>query len=104
LAPALWEAELANVIWMAIRSGLIAPDEGRLRLQLAEGLAIRSVAVSSLWQGALARAVTAGLAVYDTLFVELALRENLSLATFDSKVLKAFPRVAKRPSELLLRK
>jgi len=41
------------------------------------------------------------MAVYDTLFVELASRERLSLATFDSKVLAAFPEIAKRPGALL---
>jgi predicted nucleic acid-binding protein len=38
------------------------------------------------------RAISSGLAVYDTLFVEVAVRENLSLATFDTKMLAAFPR------------
>jgi hypothetical protein len=35
------------------------------------------------------------------LFVELASRERLSLATFDSKVLAAFPDIAKRPGALV---
>jgi predicted nucleic acid-binding protein len=39
-------------------------------------------------------------AVYDTLFVELARRENLPLATFDAKVIAAFPDVAVRPKVL----
>jgi predicted nucleic acid-binding protein len=36
-------------------------------------------------------------AVYDTLFVELAVREHLPLATFDAALLKAFPNIAVRP-------
>jgi predicted nucleic acid-binding protein len=40
-------------------------------------------------------------AVYDTLFVELASRERLPLATFDGRVLSAFPEIAKRPGELV---
>jgi predicted nucleic acid-binding protein len=40
-------------------------------------------------------------AVYDTLFVELAVRERKRLVTFDAKLLAAFPDVAVRPSEVI---
>jgi len=101
LAPALWEAELANVVWMAIRQGVMTPEEGPRRLALATRLGIHSVPSRTLWQGALVRAVSSGVAVYDTLFVELAVREKLPLATFDRKVLKRFPEVASRPGDLI---
>jgi predicted nucleic acid-binding protein len=100
LAPAVWEAELANVIWMAIRADVIPANEGHKRLVFAAKLGIQSVPSKTLWQGALERAVQSGVAVYDTLFVELATRENLPLATFDAKVLTAFPEVAVRPRVL----
>ncbi len=101
IAPALWEAELANVVWMAIRQGVIPPEEGPKRLAWATRLGIHSVPSRTLWQGALARAVNSRVAVYDTLFVELAVREGLPLATFDRKILKAFPDVASRPGTLM---
>jgi predicted nucleic acid-binding protein len=100
LAPAVWEAELANVIWMAIRANVILAEDGRKRLGLAAKLGIQSVPNKTLWHGALERAVQSGVAVYDTLFVELASRENLPLATFDAKLLAAFPDVAVRPKVL----
>jgi predicted nucleic acid-binding protein len=100
IAPALWEAELVNVVWMAIRSGILPADEGSRRLDVAAHLGIHSVPTKTLWHGALVRAVQSGLAIYDTLFVELAIRERLPLATFDAKVLEAFPEIAKRPGEL----
>jgi predicted nucleic acid-binding protein len=100
LAPAVWEAELANVIWMAVRSQVLLAEDGRKRLSLAAKLGIQSVPSKTLWHGALERAVQSGVAVYDTLFVELASRENLPLATFDAKVLAAFPDVAVRPRVL----
>ncbi len=103
LAPALWEAELANVLWMAIRQGVMPPEEGPKRLALANRLRIHSVPSRTLWNGALVRAVRSGVAVYDTLFVELAVRERLPLATFDRQVLKAFPDVASRPGTLMAR-
>jgi predicted nucleic acid-binding protein len=101
IAPALWEAELANVVWMAIRKGIVPARDGPRRLDLAGRLGIRSVPSRTLWQGALSCAVESGLAAYDTLFVELARRERLVLATFDSKILTAFPTIAKRPRVLL---
>ena len=100
LAPALWEAELANVIWMAVRADVIQAEDGRKRLSLAAKMGIQSVPSKALWHGALERAVQSGVAVYDTLFVELAKRENLPLATFDTKVLAAFPDIAVRPKVL----
>ena len=72
LAPALWEAELANVVWMAVRSGILSADEGSKRLDVAARLGIHSVPSKTLWQGAFLRSVESGVAVYDTLFVELA--------------------------------
>lgn len=101
LAPASWEAEITNVLWMAVRMGVINLPDALDKLRLADSLGVNSEPVSNLWEGALARAVSSGLAAYDTVFVELAVREGTRLATFDEKVLKAFPRVAKRPRALL---
>lgn len=101
VAPALWEAELANVVWMAVRTGVLPADEGPKRLDWAARLGIHSVSSKTLWQGALYRSIESGVAVYDTLFVELAGRNHLPLATFDRKMLTAFPGIAKRPGDLL---
>ncbi len=100
MAPGVWEAELANVVWMAVRQGVMPLDEGGRRLTAAARLRIRSVSNQSLWHGALVRGVRAGVAVYDALFVELAVREALPLATFDRGILAAFPNVAYRPRAL----
>ena len=99
-APAHWEAELANAVWMAVRAGVLPTEEGHQKLDLAARLGIESVPSRSLWQPAFTRALSSGAAVYDTLFVELAVRRNLSLATFDKNILKKFPEIAKRPSSL----
>ena len=100
VAPAHWEAELTNVMWMAIRAGVLPAGEGPTRLGLARRLGIDSVATTTLCQGALLRAVKASLSVYDTLFVELAVRIACPLLTFDKSVLRAFPDIARRPREL----
>ena len=100
IAPALWEAELANVVWMAARAKVLPAADALRRLSLAAALGIESVSSKTLWYGALAKAVSSGVAVYDTLFVELAVREDVPLATFDARLLKAFPDIARRPSAL----
>lgn len=100
LAPSLWEAELANVIWMAARARVITAQEAPARLALAARLGVRSVPVRTLWHGALVRSLQSNVAVYDTLFVELAEREGVLLATFDRRLRQAFPKLARRPGEL----
>lgn len=96
-APVHWEAELANAIWMAVRSGTLPREEGHQKLDMASRLGIQTVSIRSLWQPALTRALNAGVAVYDTLFVELAAQRDLKLATFDTELLKKFPEIAHRP-------
>jgi predicted nucleic acid-binding protein len=100
LAPGLWEAEIANVIWMAARAKVIAADDASAKLSLAARLGVHSINHRTLWHGALARSLGTGVAVYDTLFVELADRERVPLVTFDEKVLKTYPEIAKRPRDL----
>ena len=100
MAPASWQPEIANVLWMAARHGALSAAEARSRLRLAGRLGIRAVPVTSLWEGALARALATGVAAYDTLFVELAVRRRLPLATFDRQLHRAFANVAARPQDL----
>ncbi len=97
-APALWEAELANVLWMATRHNVLTLEDAGNRLTLADGLGMHVVPNRTLWQGALVRAHQSKVAVYDTLFVELAVRQQLPLATFDAALLRAFPDIAVRPA------
>ncbi len=99
-APALWEAEVSNVLWMAARAGVIDKRSALRRLAMAARLGIRSVPTRRLWRGALARAMNSSVAAYDTLFVELAVRERKPLVTFDPKLLAVFPDLALRPNAL----
>jgi predicted nucleic acid-binding protein len=100
LAPSHWEAELANVVWMAVRHGALSAEQAPVRLGQARRCGIDSVATSTLCQAALLRALASDVAVYDTLFVELAVRSRCPLVTFDKAVLRAFPDVAIRPRDL----
>jgi predicted nucleic acid-binding protein len=100
-APVHWEAELANAIWMAVRSGTLPREEGHQKLDMAARLGVQPVSIRSLWQPALTRALDSAVALYDTLFVELAAQRNLKLATFDTQLLKKFPEIAQRPRYFL---
>lgn len=100
IAPALWEAELTKIIWMSVRGGVLSKKDAPAKLRLAGRLGIHSVSVRKLWQGALQRALESGAAAYDTVCIELAHREQLSLATFDNKPLKTYPDIGRRPKDL----
>lgn len=100
-APASWQAEILNVLWMAVRTKVISSDESLRKLRSAARLGIHAVPVRQLWRGSLIRAVQSGLSPYDILFVELAVRRKIKLATFDSQLLRAFPDVAMRPSAIV---
>ena len=97
-APTHWEAELANAVWMAVRAGVLPTDEGHQKLDLAARLGIESVASRSLWQPALTRALSSDAAVYDTLFVELAVQRSLPLATFERMSSRSFRRLHTGPA------
>ena len=100
MAPAHWEAELTNVVWMAVRAGVLEASDAPGRVGLARRIGIESIAVATLCQGALLRSIASGLPAYDTLFIELAVRAACPLVTFDKALLKAFPGIAIRPREL----
>lgn len=99
-APAVWEAEIANVLWKACRRGILDEATALERLVVAGRLGIHSVPSRRLWRGALLKALHTGVAAYDALFVELAEREDCSLITFDAALLRAFPGRALRPAEV----
>ena len=99
-APASWQAEILSVLWMAVRTKVITSDESLTKLQAAARLGIQAIPVRQLWRGALIRSIRSGISPYDILFVELAIRTRMKLATFDAQLLRTFPDVAKRPSAI----
>jgi len=99
-APASWEIEFTNTVWLSVKAGVLDPEEALERLRLAAQLRITSVPVSELWQGSLSRAINSNHPAYDTVFVELAARLRCPLATFDRRVLAKFREIAVRPAAL----
>ena len=99
-APASWQAEILSVIWMASRTNVITPAESVTKLRAAARLGIQAVPIRQLWRGALIRSIHSAISPYDVLFVELAIRRQVRLATFDAQLLRAFPQIASRPSAI----
>lgn len=99
-APASWEIELVNVLWLCTRAQGLDAAQAVDRLRQAAQLGIFSVPVKDLWEGTLAKAAAANHPAHDTVFVELASRLGVPLATFDKQVLAKFPQIAVRPRAL----
>jgi predicted nucleic acid-binding protein len=99
-APALWEAELVNALWVALRIGSVEADQGLEKLGLVRGLGITTVPVHDLWQGAFVLAAAHDHPSYDTLYMELAQRLDVPLVTFDERLLEKFPGIAVRPGNV----
>jgi predicted nucleic acid-binding protein len=101
IAPASWIPELANTVWLNIQQGGLDLEVGLQRLRLTEKLGIVSVDPTQFWEAAIRRSSRTNHPAYDTLFVELAARESVPLATFDKRILAKFPEIAKRPRDLV---
>ena len=91
LVPVLWAYEVGNVLLMAERRKRITEAQGRRFSQLLESLPIRisDFHLISLWSSAVVVARTHGLSVYVGIYLDLAMREGMPLATRDMALRKA---------------
>lgn len=91
LVPGHWRAEVGNGLLMAFRRGRI--DAERLPRVLAElatlPVRVDEVGASEAWAMPLGVALTTGLTLYDALYLELAQRLSLPLASFDAVLRRA---------------
>lgn len=88
LVPTLWPIEVANVLLMATRRGRISADDWpRIQADL-DTLPIQVDPETPDWvlKKALPLAHQHGLSVYDAVYLELALRMELPVATLDKKL------------------
>ena len=83
--PGLWPIEVANVLLVATRRGRIAPEEWEQICANLDALPIEVDAVSKarVWGKTLQLAHAHRLSVDDAMYLELALRMRLPLATLD---------------------
>ena len=96
IVPPLWNAEIANALVQAERSG--AAEPARIGQALAAILALAptvdSQGVDVVRNLECARAY--GLSAYDSLYLEVAMRRRAALATFDAEMIAAAPRAGVR--------
>ncbi len=90
-APALWPMEVANVLLVATRRGRIDPDEWEQLYAHLDALPIEidPVSTSRVWGRTLGLANAHRLSVDDAMYLELALRMRLPLATLDRTLSEA---------------
>ena len=85
VAPALWWVEVRNVLVTAERRGRLIQEDTSAALQAIDALGIRlDHAPDSTSLLRLAR--THGLTVYDSMYLELCIRQQRPLATLDRKL------------------
>lgn len=92
--PALWHLEVANVLLGAKRKGRI--DEAGIEKFLATlrlyDIEVDGETIPVAWTRTLALAERFELTVYDAVYLELALRKGLPLASLDEPLRKAMKR------------
>jgi predicted nucleic acid-binding protein len=86
IVPVLWQLEVTNVLAMVLRRGVLTADEVEEGLRYFEGFLTAQAEVVSTLPGMreiLRLARELDLTSYDALYVDLARREGLPLATLD---------------------
>ncbi len=91
LVPAIWGLEVSNVIAKAEAKGLVVEARSSIFLEMLKELDIEAdvQTFARSLDDILNLARRYGLSAYDASYLELAMRENLSLATLDEDLIKA---------------
>ena len=89
IVPSLWLLEMANGLVMAEHRGKLVEDDIENACRQLEAILSQSIEVFTEWPGpreAIRSARVHKLSIYDSLYLELARRERLSLATLDKNL------------------
>lgn len=103
LVPAVWSLEVVNVIARAEAKKLVTEASSETFITMLEKLDIRfapNKAMEKIAREALQLARRYALSSYDASYLNLALRENLPLATLDSDLLGALQQAGGRSFSL----
>ena len=94
-APSIWSLEVANALLVAERRGRLSPAKvaRAVELLLELPISIHDVAAELVLGAVLDLARAHGLSAYDAVYLELAMREGLPLATQDEALRAATQRV-----------
>ena len=94
VAPDLLFSEAGNAVWKKVRRKELNEHEGRQLVRDLTHVAVETVATRSLLQDALALALTAGITVYDAMYLTLAVRLETEVITGDYRFAD---KIAERP-------
>jgi len=87
--PDLFWAELANILWKAVRNGRILNKAATEALAGMLQYRIPTASVEELADDALAIALSTGRTVYDAIYVALAVQSESTLITADERLVNA---------------
>jgi len=85
MAPVLWLAEAANVLWRKARTREITAEEANARLSELRKAPVASLSMEPYLERALELAVEIGHPVYDCIYLALALHHRTHLVTADRR-------------------
>jgi predicted nucleic acid-binding protein len=85
VAPDLLFSEAGNAVGKKVRRQELDEDEGRQLVKDLAQVAVETVATRSLLEDALALALTAGITVYDAMYLALAVRLETEVITGDDR-------------------
>jgi len=90
-APAIFPLEIINTLWVAERKKRLTAQQSSAFIALVEGLRIEIDAETPwrAWSETRELSRREGLSAYDAAYLELAIRRQASLASFDKSLLKA---------------
>lgn len=88
-APELCLAECTNVIWRLVRFQGMPPDQAITALRNLRALPLKRMATKSVLSAALGIGLKHDLAIYDSLYIALALRSKSTFVTIDKKQTRA---------------
>jgi predicted nucleic acid-binding protein len=91
VAPALWPIELANVLVVAERRKRITAEQREAFLKDLSNLdiEIQALTIDQIFHQGIGLATTYRLSVYDAVYLDMALRQQLPLATQDAELIRA---------------
>jgi predicted nucleic acid-binding protein len=91
IVPVIWHLEVGNVLLVAQRNNRITSEQRHSALYTLDELPITVDKLTSnhAWQETMALAEFYNLSLYDACYLELALRMNIPIATFDKQLKKA---------------
>jgi predicted nucleic acid-binding protein len=85
VAPDLLFSEVGNVVWKKVRRTELEETEGQRLVMDLVHVAVETVATRSLLGDAVVLALTAGITVYDAMYLALAVRLETAVITGDDR-------------------